>query len=120
MRQIKNNTGSRAVVHFTATETVVLVGNTSTSAICEAGETINGATVTSASWGTSNGASWTISRGANVVAVFNNSGDTMFGSSTLTLDPTANLTVTLAGGTGHLILDIRKMATVANSQYLVQ
>ena len=126
MRIVSNKKGSNIVMHFTASETVKVVGNNSVSNLAtDASEFISGASITQAWFGTigttgGNG-SWSIARGANTVVVFDSSGYTDFAGNgaAMTLDAKGDLTVTLTATSGTLMLEMQKYSTVSNSQYLV-
>lgn len=124
MRLITNKTSGEAVLHFTATEAgVVIVGNNSVSNVATETETVNSATINQVFFGSTPGETWTISRGSNVVAVLDSTGwkDYAGNGLALKLDATADLSVTLsgAGSTGYLIIEMQKQSDVTSNDYLV-
>lgn len=118
MAVLINKKGLATVVHVTANATLTIAGDDQTSNIASTGETVTGATITQAWYGTSNGASWEVKRGSNTVMVLDSTGYMDFAGNGIVLnkDPTATLVMTLNGaGTGFLILELTKQPT--NSAY---
>jgi hypothetical protein len=101
-------------LHITANDTIVVVGNSSTSGIALTGETIAAAHISQVWWGSSNSSYWTVKRGSNTVTVLSETGYLDFAGNGLGLqiDQTANLVFTLTGsGVGFLALEGQKKAS---------
>lgn len=114
MAIIINKKGLSAVVHVTANATLTIAGDDQTSAIAAAGETLTGATITQAWYGSSNGSYWEVKRGANTVMVMDSTGYMDFAGNGVALnkDTTGTLVITLNGtGVGFLILELSKQPT---------
>lgn len=124
MRVISNRSSTSPnsgtiVLHFAANSTsntynVVVAGNSTVSNVAFDSETVLACNITKIYHGTANGdLYWTITRGANTVAVLNNSGfeDYETYGTSLSLDNTANVTVTLNGTNplGYMVLELRKI-----------
>jgi len=77
-RVIINKKGivSSVVITATSNATYVVAGNTSTSNVAMAGETIAGATISQIFWGLANTTTgyWTVRRGANTILILNGTG----------------------------------------------
>lgn len=111
---IINRKNTSAVLHFTANATIVVAGNSSVSNIAYPNETVTGASITQAVFGSPSGpgAHWIVKRGANTVAVFDSTAQLDFAGCgmPITLWPSANLTVELVGSnTGFLMLEVQKL-----------
>jgi hypothetical protein len=123
MRLIANKTGSEAVLHFTANDSVIIAGNNSVSNVATSNETVNSAYITQIFYGSPSAtAFWTVKRGANTVAVLDSTGhlDLAGNGTALKLDTTDTLDVTLTGGTeGFLIVEVQKNSDIIQNDYLV-
>jgi len=120
---IINRKNTSAVLHFTANATVVIAGNSSVSNVAYLNETVKGASITQATFGSpsGSGAYWVVKRGANTVAVFDSTAQLDFAGYgiPITLFPAANLTVELVGSSnGFLMLEIQKLDS--QLQYLAE
>lgn len=109
MRVMSNKRGTTATVLITATETFA------PSVLAVGGETIAGLHITQAWWGHADGAAgvFTVARGANTVLVLPQEGSVELAGMgmSMQLDPTANISVTMAGtGAGTLILQLKKVS----------
>lgn len=119
---ILNRERASTVLHFTAnTGPIVISGNTSVSNIAEDNETVNGAFISQAIFGSpsGSGAHWIVKRGANTVLVLDSTAQLDFAGTGLAVNlyPTADLSVELVGSTsGFLMLELQKIN--AEPEYL--
>jgi hypothetical protein len=119
MPVMTNAKGGKTVLHFTATDNVVVVGNSAVSNVALADETVRSATITQIVWGTGAAADrWTIKRGANTVAILGGTGklDLVESSMPISLFTTGTVVAELTG-TGFIMIELHKTSNVANSQY---
>jgi hypothetical protein len=119
---ISNKPRTSAVLHVTApTANVVIVGNSTVSAIASNNEVISGAFITQAAWGMQAGGTILIKRGANTVAVYDSTGQHEYagcGMPIKTHELAANLTVEFTGtSNGFIIFELQKLGTFAASEY---
>jgi hypothetical protein len=119
---ISNKPRTSAVLHVTApTANVVIVGNSTVSAIASNNEVISGAFITQAAWGMQAGGTILIKRGANTVAVYDSTGQHEYagcGMPIRTDQLAANLTVEFTGtSNGFIIFELQKLGTFAASEY---
>lgn len=108
---IGNKKGSTVTLHFTSNATLVIEGNNSVSNVALTDEEVASGYIRQVWFGTSNDSYWTVSRGADVVGVFDRTGQLDFAGSgnALTINPQANLSVTLNGtGDGFLMIELMK------------
>jgi hypothetical protein len=117
-----NRKNLSTTVLFTGTGSIVIAGNSTVSDIATGDEVITSATITQLWVGSPSGNSsyWTIARGSNTVAVWDSSGyfDYAGNGNALTLDKSANLTVTLTGsGAGTLLIELQKEGTFPSTYY---
>ena len=106
MTILSNKKNQLAVLHFTASNTTTIAGNSSVSGIAVGDESLTGGYVKGLAWtGT-----WTIARGANTIWSTINSGDLDFTSvgMPLTQDATATLVCTLTGS-GSILVKVGKI-----------
>jgi len=115
----KNAQFGSFVFQSNATQTLVVAGNSSVSNVALPNEVVTGASVFAVTWGVANGGSWTVSRGANVILTLVGSGALSPQLCELVLDTqqSGNVTVTLAGGTGNIIVGLRKYGNNFNQSY---
>lgn len=117
MQITSNRERSSAVLHFTAnTADIVMVGNSSVSAIAKDNETVNGVYISQVICGSpsGNGAYWTIKRGANTVAVVDSTAAIDFAGAgmAISLWPAATLSVELTGAEdGFLMIELQKVGS---------
>lgn len=121
---INTNQGmKRVVLHFTTTGSANIAGNSSTSDVALSNEVLSGAYIRRVWWGTdSANASWTVKRGANTVLVLNTSGQMDFSEAgaVITGNNAANVSCTLAGGNGFIMLDLGKIGAYTPNAYSSQ
>lgn len=112
---VLNRKNHSAVVHAVANATLNVAGsNTSESDIYLEGENeILGATISKLFWGAANGEHWEVDRGGNTVLVLPESGAMDFAGEgmAITKDDEANLGLTLSGGDGFIMLELKKNGT---------
>lgn len=118
MATVINRSGTSAIVHVTANDTVVIAGNTSVSNIASSGEVLTGGSITQIWWGTASNTTsvgyWEVKRGSNTVLVLTETGSEDFAGSgaALTADAAANVVITLNGSTkGYLMFEVQKQPT---------
>lgn len=92
------------LLHDVANATYVVVGNNSTSNVGTDGFVVNSLIITRAWFGAANGGYWTVDRGSNTVAVFTDTGELDFDGAAITADSTANVVLTLNGGSDGFIM----------------
>lgn len=123
MATILRNKLGRVVVHATANTTWVVAGNNSVSNLALSNEELYGASIRQVWFGSPSGnaAYWTVKRGANTVLVLDSTAWLDFAGvgQSLTIDPSANLTVELTGSTsGYIMLELSKdFPLPANTDY---
>lgn len=121
---INTNQGmKRVVLHFSATGSVNISGNSSTSDVALSNEVLTGAYIRKVWWGTdAAGASWTVKRGGNTVLILNTSGQMDFSEAgaTITGNSAANVSCTLAGGNGFIMLELSKTGVFTPNNYSSQ
>jgi hypothetical protein len=116
-RIVTNQKNRNATLLFTGSNTVTLVGNSSTSAIAIGDEVITGAYISKIWSGCAPDSWFDIQRGANTVCVATTSAFMDFSGNgcAITLDPAADLVVTLNGVSGGLkgtlMIELRKIGT---------
>jgi hypothetical protein len=111
----QNAQTGRAFLRFSATETIVVAGNNSTSNLCASvAETVIGASITQLHYATSG--SFTIARGANTICVLNGQNSLNLEMNGLALNewPAANIVVTVVG-TGTLFMEVHKQSTIVGA-----
>jgi hypothetical protein len=96
------------VTHDVANATYIVAGNNTVSNVGSAGATVERAAVTRIWYGAQSAAHWVVSRGANTIAVLIGTGELSFEGAGVAKDPTANLVVTLHGGTvGYVMTEMK-------------
>lgn len=113
----QNRKNTSAVIHITASNTVVVAGNSSVSDIAIGNEILTGCSITQVFCGSSsgNGAYWTVKRGANTVAVLDSTGyyDYAGAGMAITVDSGGTLVANLVNGTdGYLLIEVQKQGTL--------
>jgi hypothetical protein len=119
---ISNKPRTSAVLHVTApTANVVIVGNSTVSAIASNNEVLTGAFITQAAWGLDPAGTIIIKRGANTVAVYDSTGQHEYAGCGMPIkayELAANLTVEFIGtSNGFIIFELQKLGTFAASEY---
>lgn len=112
MPMISNKRGVSAVIHATANETFVVVGNSTVSNIAASDETAAGVTISQVWWGAAASGYWKVSRGSNTVLVLDSSSYKDFAGCGVALskDPTANIVCELVGtGNGYIMMELQKV-----------
>lgn len=111
---LKNAANLNVVVHADATGSIILTGNDSVSNIASPGETIIGSTIRQV-WAGSNNL-WTVSKGNSTVnAIIGHWDSTGWydyagnGCAINIEEGGENLYFTLGGGSGYIMLDIKKI-----------
>lgn len=124
MPVITNKKYGSTVIHLTANETFVVVGNNTVSNLAIGDEIVAGATVRrvfhSMPANSTGGGYWAIHRGANLFGVYTLSGEHDYSGEGMvsSIDKAANLVFTINGGTvGHLIVEVRKEVPSTNTVY---
>lgn len=118
----QNRKNTSAVIHVTASNTIIIAGNSSVSDIAIGNEVLTGCSITQVFCGSSsgNGAYWTVKRGANTVAVLDSTGyfDYAGAGMALTVDAGGTLVANLINGSdGYLLIEIQKYGTLP-SEYV--
>lgn len=118
----QNRKNTSAVIHVTASNTIVVAGNSSVSDIAIGNEVLTGCSITQVFCGSSsgNGSYWTIKRGANTVAVLDSTGyfDYAGAGMAITVDSGGTLMANLVNGTdGYLLIEVQKQGTLP-SEYV--
>lgn len=105
MRIISNKLGQAVTLHFTASETVTITGNSSVSNIAMGSEIVSGSAIRRIWYG----GPATISRGANLVSSATGSGEHDFAGhgSAINLDTGASLVVSITG-TNFVMIELSK------------
>lgn len=113
MPVISNKLGQSATIHSIATETITVSGNTSSSNLALAGETVVSANIRKV-WV---GGPATISRGANIVFTSTQSGYFDFSSTgtSLNMYNTAPITLTVTGS-NFAMIEVSKLSNKSGSQ----
>lgn len=121
VRVMHNRRNLSATLHFTGSNTVVIAGNSSVSAIALPGEELTGGQITQVWFGSPSGevSYWTVKRGANTVAVLDSTGFVDYAGCgcSLTLDQEQSLVVELTGTTGYLIVEVQKVGSAFDNEY---
>lgn len=115
-----NQKNKRVVLHFTATGSVNVAGNSTSSDIATGDEVLTGAYIRRIWWGcNAAAATWTVQRGSNTVVVLNGSGSMDFSEagSPIIGSSTSNVVATLAGGAGFIMIDLAKIGTFTSNSY---
>jgi hypothetical protein len=115
-----NQGHKRVVLHFTASGGVNVAGNSSVSDIALSNEVLSDAYIRRIWWGTDAAAgSWTVKRGSNTVIIVNGSGQMDFSEagSAITGNSSANVSVTLTGSNGFIMVDLAKIGSYTSNAY---
>jgi len=111
----QNKPGGYVVVRSTASDYLSLNSATAGKGANAVGETVQSMTVVGAKWTVSGTETWTIKRGANTIAILAGSGSHNYDQDQMKLEDattpeTANVVMTLSGGTGTLLLKVHKVS----------
>lgn len=107
MAILSNKYNGTTVTHDTANATYVVVGNNSVSNIASGAEIVDSAAIRRVVWGTDTG-QWTVKRGSNTVLVLSGTNELLLNGMSLGKDSTANVVITLSGGTGFIMVELAK------------
>jgi len=109
MTVLSNRKNSSALLHFTASNTVTIYGNSSASAIAKGDEFIAGADIRAVAWS----GNWTVSRGSNNYLTLTNTGilELSVADMAITADANATLVANLVSGSGFIMLKVGKNNT---------
>ncbi len=111
-RIMSNKKNTSVVIHASSSNsTIVIAGNTSTSNIATSDETLTGAYLTQAVWGCDGTGYINLKRGANLVAVYDSTGQHEYAGTgmPLTLDSAANVTIEFVNSAnGFIIFELQK------------
>lgn len=110
MTVIYNRKAKDAVLHFNATGTANLIGNSSVSTIAANNEVISAAPIRRVWFGVSGTNTWTITRGGQTILVLSQTGFLDFAGAGAAINYYANsdITATLSGGSGFIMLEVSK------------
>lgn len=115
MAVLNNKKGGSAVLHFTSSNTVTVVGNSTSSGIAAANtdEIVSGCNLRTVIWS----GSWTVARGANTYLVLSGTGtlDLSLNDMAIGVDANATLVFTLTTGTGFIMTKVGKNSTYTSS-----
>jgi hypothetical protein len=120
---VSNRKSTSVVLHFASSNSTVLVtGNTATSNIALAGESITGAYITQAVWGCDPNGYITVKRGGTLVAAYDSTGQHEYAGCGMPINvgaTAANLQVDIMGSTNcFLLLELQKQGNLtANTEY---
>ena len=118
---ISNKKLSSAVLHFNASNTLVVVGNSSQSNVAIADEVLTGAYITQAFWGCDGNGHIQVLRGANVVAIYDSTGYKDYAGSGMPINAftAGTLVVNFTGSANaYLMIEVQKMGSfTSNSDY---
>lgn len=120
---VSNRKNTSVVLHFASSNSTVLItGNTATSNIALAGETLTGAYITQAVWGCDPSGYIIVKRGGQLVAAYDSSGQHEYAGAGMPINvnsTAANLQVDIVGSTNaFLLLELQKEGNLtANSEY---
>jgi hypothetical protein len=120
---VSNRKSTSVVLHFASSNSTVLVtGNTATSNIALAGESITGAYITQAVWGCDPNGYITVKRGGELVAAYDSTGQHEYAGCGMPINvgaTAANLQVDIIGSTNcFLLLELQKQGNLtANTEY---
>lgn len=111
---LSNRKNTSVVLHLNTGATIKVAGAVGVSDLAKDDEVITGVSIVQAICGSASGdgAYWKITRGGNVVAILDSTAQIDFAGTgmALTQDPTADIVVTLEGGTdGFLVLELQKL-----------
>jgi hypothetical protein len=103
------------VIHEVANSTITIVGNNTTSNICPSNtQSVISASINRVWHGSANSGYWKVARGSNTVGVYNNTGAVEYNGSSLVLDKTGTLVLTLNGTVdGYIMLELKAKITGA-------
>ena len=105
--------GTKSVVQANGTTTIVVAGGTGVSNLCSnSTEVVMGASINKVVYGGDSTTSFTVARVANLVGVYSGTGAIDYGAlgCAISQDPTANITVTMSGTNGSIILELHKQS----------
>ena len=110
MTLILNRPAKDAILHFNATGSANVIGNSSVSIIASNNETISLAPIRRVWFGVSGTNTWTITRGGQTILVLSQTGFLDFAGHGAPIKYYANsdITATLSGGTGFLMIEVSK------------
>lgn len=120
---VSNRKSTSVVLHFASSNTTVQVtGNTATSNIALAGETITGAYITQAVWGCDPNGYITIKRGGTLVAAYDSTGQHEYAGCGMPINvgaTAANLQVDIMGSTNcFILLELQKQGDlITDTEY---
>lgn len=116
-KQARSTTTGYIVIHGSANAEYVVVGNSSVSNIASGDEVVTGASIAQVWWGVANGGYCTVARGANTVLVLTESGSMNFVDDhiPISLDTTANVSFTINGGVGFVMIEMQKQSNTATT-----
>lgn len=112
MSILSNKYNGTVITHDTANSTYVVVGNNSVSNIASTNtEVVDSATIRRVVWGTDGTGYWTVKRGANTILVLNGTNELLLNGMSINKDKSANVVVSLSGGTGFIMLELAKQGS---------
>lgn len=120
---ISNKKTVSATLHFTSSNsTLVIAGNNSVSNVAISTETLSGVYIAQAVWGCDGNGHIQVLRGANLVAVYDSTGQHDYSGCGMPLNAysAADLTVNFVGSAnGFLVIELQKIGAnlMANSDY---
>ncbi len=117
---LKNSNNGVVTIHAVANSTFVIAGNSTVSNVAIGAEIVRSASIRRIHHGAQNVGYWIVARGANTVAVLSGTDvqDYVVSGNPITLDPTANLVVTLVGTTnGYIMVEMIKTNNAFSSVY---
>lgn len=119
---LSNKKNTSAVIHFVSTNSsLIIAGNSIVSNVAISNEVLTGAYIAQAAWGCDGNGHIQVFRGANLVAVYDSTGQHEYAGCALpiSLYPTANLDVKFVGSANSfVVLEIQKVGNfTSNSEY---
>ncbi len=116
-----NRKNTSAVIHATgANVSLVVAGNSSVSNVATGDEVLTGCYLTQAVWGCDGTGHIQVKRGANLVAVFDSTGQIDWAGAGLALsvDKTANLQIQFVGSANsYIVLEVQKEGTFTSEYF---
>lgn len=112
---LSNKKNISAVIHFVSSNSsLVVAGNSSVSNVAISDEVLTGAYITQAVWGCDGNGHIQVFRGANLVAVYDSTGQQEYAGTgmPITVGQTANLDVKFVGSANsYLLLEVQKVGS---------
>lgn len=118
---MSNKKNTSLVLHATSSNVnIQIAGNSSQSNVALATENLQGAYITQAVWGCDGTGYINIKRGANLVAVYDSTGQHEYAGCgmAITKDPGANLVIEfVSSANSFIVLELQKIANTFTTEY---